>query len=172
MSQTQRKKPLSIEDPYLTKRIGDSEVRYLPLEFKGKKYELRELTADQCIEVTDLYTEVGFLHASGFTGAGEINMDEMYSKVANPRYMTRFLSACVLTPDGQRVEESIFRDCLQRELTVLYREVFSHFFTLNLSLFENMGLGLSLGPVAETLHRSITQSGKTPISFTASAMAT
>ena len=165
-------KPINTpDDPYLVKKIGDSEVRYVSLMFKGNPYELRELTASQCIEVTDIYTEVGFLHASGFTGAGEINLDDMYSKVANPKFMIRFLAACIVTPDGNPVDPSVFTNCYQRELTALYREVFGHFFSLNLSLFENMGLGLSLGPVAEMLRKAVSQSGGTPISSIASATA-
>lgn len=148
MAQTQKKKPIA-EDEYPVKRINDSEVRYHPMAFRGKAYELREITAEQGCEVTDIYAEVGFLHASGLTGGGDVNINEMFSKLAHPNFQARWLAAVLVHADGTRATVEEFKSGLQRELTALYTEAFQHFFSLNPSVFENFMLALSMGPIAD-----------------------
>jgi hypothetical protein len=152
---TQKAVAAIMPDEFQTKRIDGIDTRYLPLEYRGKTYELREMRVDQAQRVTELYADIGFLRASGLTGAGEADLDGLFGRLGQPAYMAKWLSIVLVHEDGTECTEAEFLGGLQKQLTPLYREAFQSFFTLNPSIFENFGLGLAMGLLAGTLRSSL-----------------
>lgn len=145
-------KPILADDrPISIMRIDGMDVRYAEYEYRSEKLQLREIDVEQAQEVTQLYTEIGFMEASGLTGAGSVNLDDMYAKICQPAYIRRWLAAVLVRADGRRIDVEFFSGHLFRELTSLYREAFMDFFGLNPSLFESFGLSLALGAQADQI---------------------
>src|SRR5574343_1382079 len=124
---TQAVKPISDDRMYKTMRLDGLDVRYAEYDYRGTKLQLRELTIEQAQEVTMLYNEVGFLRASGLTGAGDVDLDAMYSKISEPEYMKRWLACILVHADGSRVVPEWFSGHMHKQLTGLYKEAFTDF---------------------------------------------